>query len=424
MGNPNGHSRFGGSKAARWLNCVGSVALTATIPDVETIYAKRGSVRHKLSEVCLLQGGHPRNHIGTAIHPDYPDLVVDDAMCDDVIPYLNCVEHETALSKDAVLLVEQKVQGEIAGELIFSTPDAVVWHPSIRRLRIIDPKFGYQDVDADDNAQLKLYAQLVLRTHPDWRPREIILTIVQPNGENAAMGVVKDWTFDLVEILEFLGDVEAAIAAAKAFEHTSSGKDVFTPGPWCDKTFCPGKRSGQCPAIMAQAYGKAGLNFAGVKPVPIEDLRPELLPEPHKLDMDKLVQIAQGAAWLATWAGQVQDYVNAQIMGGATHPGLKIVDTIGRAKWIDDPQKIVGYASMMFDLEAADLMPPKIITITDFERKLKAAGASKGDIDTFKLKFTLKESTGRTVVPVSDRRPAVDPAADFAGVNVTAIAAE
>ena len=40
-----------------------------------------------------------------------------------------------------------------------------------------------------------------------------------------------------------------------------------------------------------------------------------------------------------------------------------------------------------------------------------ALGATKPQIDTFKLNNTLKESSGPTIAPDSDRRPAIDLAA-------------
>lgn len=429
MGDKRTHSRFGGSIAARWLNCAGSVGLNDKLtPAPSDDYADEGNAAHSLAYQSLSRGVHPVAFLGKTM-PGFPKHPVTQAMCDAVVYYLNVVETEIARSQTSIAQFEREFQLDVPGAEpgeIFGANDCLVYHPELKRLRVFDYKHGYQPVDVEDNSQLKFYALGALTTNPDWKVREIVLTIVAPNAANAydAESVVKDWTFPLVDILEFAVDVENAVKRAKDVEKNGSGRDIaFNIGPWCDATRCTAKAACECPAVLAAGYKAATMDFGPMKAPDLAEIKPDMLPPVEEIDMDRLVALAEGVEFLSTWANMAKSYVERLIMAGAKHPKLKIVETQARAKWISDPQKIAGYADMMFGLSPDQTMPPKLLTITDMVAALKAAGASKDDIDAFKLKFTVKESSGRAVVPASDRRPAVDPAADFEGVNTTALIA-
>lgn len=415
------HSRYGGSSAPRWMNCAGSVALNDATPAPPAgVYADSGTAKHELAEMCLRRNCHPNAFLGKEM-PHSPGFPVDAEMADAVVIYLNALETEIAGSRTSQVFIEQDIAFDVKGAEpgeVFSRLDAAVYHPERARLRIFDFKGGFQDVEPD-TAQLKLYAALLLLSKPDWKIREIICTIVQPGslGED-----VKDFHFDTVELLEFMGDVENAIAASKQPDAP------LKVGPWCAKAYCNAFAAGTCPAVDAAAMAGIGMDFGEMKPVSVAEITPDLLPDITKLDLTQLARIIDGLDFLTAWAGRAQQYLEAMVLGGASAPGWKVVDKIGRAKWVDDPAKVAGYLDMLFDIPAEQVMPPKLITITEATTRLKAAGATKEQIEDFKLKFTVKESSGRTIARASDRRPAVDVvAADFAGVKVTApeaIAAE
>lgn len=431
MSDQRAHSRFGGSSAPRWLNCAGSVALLETLPpQPDSPYAAEGTVAHKLGEMSLTQDLHPSHWMGEAIDPNYPHIVVTQEMVDAVVVYCNAVTHEVAQTKTAELYVEQgfvlDVPTAAPGE-VFGTNDAMVYHPKTGRLRVFDYKHGVGlSVDADDNAQLKFYAAGAVFSHPEWKISEIVLTIVQPRARDAdEAGAVKDWTFDLIELLEYQGEVEQAINLAKLTEEAfaiAPLKDAgsYKVGPWCDKTFCTAKRAGVCPAVHQQAIAGVKLDTVGV--TDIASVTAAALPAPKTLDLDHLAAVVGGLDIVNQWLNQCREYLEGLVLTGHDVPGWKAVEKIGRAKWVEDPQQIVSYAAMMHDIDVGQLMPPKLATITEAEKLLKAAGATKDQIDDFKLKFTVKESSGLTVAPASDRRPAVDAVArDMAGVNLTTV---
>jgi hypothetical protein len=100
-------------------------------------------------------------------------------------------------------------------------------------------------------------------------------------------------------------------------------------------------------------------------------------------------------------------------------PGWKVVEKVGRRKWVSADTEIAGYLEIMFGLSDDEVRPRKLVTITDAEKLLKAAGATKEERDEVSLMFTIKESSGVTIAPATDKREAVNAAAkSFAGVNI------
>ena len=411
------HSRFGGSVIGRIIACPGSVALCDTVPPAPSSrFADEGSAAHKLAEACLSKDMHPREFLGVETGVGFP---VTEEMCDAVVVYLNAVTAEMALTKDSELYVEKSFELDIdtaaPGE-VFGRNDAMVYHPSTGRLRVFDYKHGVGiSVSADDNAQLKFYATGAAFSN-SWKISELILTIVQPRARDAdEVGAVKDWTFETPDLFEFLGDVSEAIVASKKVHFGPNRGEGslygLMAGGHCDKYFCPGRVA--CPAYQAYKLERTGFEKVDVAALSVDEL-----PEPQTLTSERLAQIVAGVSRLQTWMNVCQEYLEARLLGGEQVPGWKVVDKIGRAKWIADESSIADTLELMFDIDRDLVLPRRLTTIGDVEKLMKGAGATKDQIDDFKLKNTLKESSGQTIAPESDRRPAVN-AAERAFGDVT-----
>lgn len=413
------HSEFGGSVAYRVKHCAGSVALLRRVLRKTSEAADEGTWAHALAAYCLQQGYRTADAfvkmslpISVEVPPQYSGQVCGEAMVAAVNLYLAEVFYELDLSPDAELYIEEDFDLPVGapGE-VFGRADATVWHPSLRRLRTLDYKHGVGTlVDVEDNDQALFYTAGALHKHPDWKPLEVVITVVQPRPWEVAAGTmeaVRDCYVEAIDVALWLADYGRAVQAAK---------DPAAPcvaGPWCDKTFCDARAV--CPAREALALAQAQAQFASVR-----DVTAEALPAPSLLDVEQLSRIAQGAKLLAAYANQCEEYLLQVMMSQniVATEHFKIVDKVARAKWVEDQAKVYNHCAMMFGLEPDQVMPRKLVTITDMVARLKVAGASKADLDSFKLAFTVKESSGRTIAPVTDRRPAVDPvAADFASVK-------
>lgn len=416
------HSRFGGSIADRYMNCAGSVALCATVPPKKVgVKAEIGTAAHDLAALCLTTDTDAAHYVGEFFPREDPGplgrFLCTEEMARAVQVYLDAVRAELALTPDAELYVEVGFAFDLPsaeeGE-VFGTTDAMVYHPSLGRLRVFDYKHGEGiSVSADDNAQLKFYGAGAAFAKPDWSLSEVILTIAQPRARDAAeAGAIKDFELDVLELLEFHGQLEAAVAAAKA------PNAPLAAGSWC--RWCDA--AAVCPAKDADAIKAATLDFKDVNMTSVTEVTAAALPDPKTFDAERLAKIVSGIGIINDWMNQCQEILEGMVLGGHVVPGWKAVEKIGRAKWVEDPAEVTSYAGLMFGLAEDQVSPRKLTTITEMEKLLKAQGATKEQIDDFKLKFTIKESSGLTIAPSSDRRPAVNAvAADFGSVNTSSI---
>lgn len=411
------------------MACPGSVALIDTVPArPSSPYAEEGTLAHAFAAYMLQNGDRSAgSYIGATLDAQVGATPLSEEMANAIQIYLNEVWTEYDLSPEAEFYVEKgfvlDVASAVPGE-VFGTNDALVYHPTTGRLRIFDYKHGAGvSVTADENAQLKFYAAGAVFSNPTWKLSEVILTIVQPRARDVdTLGAVRDWPMQTIDLLEFQGDVDAAIKRAKQVENyqelptaSSATADKDDPsdrfdhlvlGPhcrWCDAAAI-------CPAREAEIMEAAKLPFSDMTKITVDDL-----PIVSELDTARLGQILKAGSLLNDWLATVQEYVEALLMQGHGVPGWKVVEKIGRAKWVEDQNQIAAYADMMFGVEADQIMPRKLTTIGDAEKLLKAAGAKKDDVDSFKLKFTIKDSSGLTIAPESDRRPAVSAAQDVFG---------
>jgi hypothetical protein len=413
------HSRFGGSSASRWMACPGSVALCATVPPGKSsAYAEEGTRAHGFAEHFLKSGERDAfQHIGMTLDGALDAVPLTEDMARAVQDYLDAVWAEADASPDAELYVEQGFALDLdaaePGE-VFGTNDALVYTPSKGRLAVFDYKHGAGvSVDVTDNTQLKFYAAGAALGKP-WKIREIELIIVQPRAMDAEeQGAVKRWSMDPVELVEFKGELEAAVLRAKALMRQQEPDDVtYYPGDHC--RWCPA--AAVCPAKEQEALGALADDFASVA-----DITADKLPEPSTLDVERLGAILKAVDVISGYGEQVRQFVESQMMAGMAVPGWKVVDKVGRRKWASADEDIAGYLDMMYGVDADQLMPRKLVTITEAERLLKAAGGGKAAKDDLTLRFTVKESSGRTIAPISDRREAVNAIeTDFASVNLTA----
>lgn len=422
-----GHSRYGGSVIGRVIACSASVAECDAIPTLAgDEYSSEGNAAAFVIEQCLKTNVPAKEFLDFLYtKPGDKQVVVTGNMVDACQVFIDEVNREMALTPDAELYVEHsfELESEAAPGEVWGKTDVLVYHSSIGRLRDFDYKHGVGvSVSAEDNAQPKFYATGAVFSHPEWRISELICTIVQPRARDVdEVGAVKDWTFDVVELLEFQQQVEDGIVAAKETAHLFATTKL-TPKDrlryykvgehcrWCDAAgTCVAKEQA---GLKASTMDQEG--FATVTEITARDF-----PEPKSMDVERLAAVVRGIDLVREWQLRCQELLEGLLMSGVEVPGWKTVEKIGRAKWVEDPTEIVAYADMTFDLTEDQIMPRKLTTIGDAEKLLKAAGASKDDIDSFKLKFTIKESSGLTIAPSTDRRPAINAiAADFGTVKL------
>lgn len=411
------HSPYGGSQVHRYAACPGSVALIERAPEAKnSVYAEEGTFAHKLAEMCLLAGETTaKARVGKTIELEIgSQKKATPEMAAAVDVYLDAVWQEYAADEHSILEVEQRftLDVEAAEGEAFGTNDALVYQPNRRKLTIFDYKHGAGVVVVvENNHQLKFYAIGALQSHPDWQPREVELVVVQPRAFNAGDSEgIKRWSMPLVDIIEYPYELNLAIAATK------EPNAPLVPGEHC--RFCPA--STICHAREQQFLEAVHKDYAGISlPELAEDTRTA---DRNVLDFEHTARIITAYEALGSWVNDLRQAFDEHLLGGGTIPGWKVVEKVSRRKWVASDGEVADWLDLMYGVPRDEACPPKLVTITEAKKLIKDyAGRDKyADAErALTTQFTIKESSGLTTAPESDKRPAVEPvAAEFGSVKL------
>ena len=380
------HARLSASAAERWFNCPGSVAL-AVGQSSKSEPAAQGTFAHHIAAECLTHPNkRPADWLGNKTVIDGFTIECDQEMVDGVQFYLDELAEDVSAGDQhhiEVKLTEElaKLHPQLGG-----TADYARWRPSTRELMVCDLKYGAGvAVNAEDNRQLLTYAlgvMLGLKVGAD----KVTVRIIQPRLEIDGQKV-RDWTFDGKAILEFAADL---VEAAK---RASEPNAPLNPGYWCRKTFCPVART--CPAVEKYQHAMVAAEFDVNLPVTKETL-------------EQVAKALEMIGPLEAKIKQIEAYAYDLANRGLDIPGYKLVDKRANRKWKDQEQVIVW-------AKARGVEPygePPILSPAQLEKKLKKD--EKKELE----QFVEKVSSGTTLVPVSDNRPAANriTADDFAAL--------
>lgn len=306
------HALLSPSAAARWVNCPGSVALTADMPNPSSSYAEEGTCAHRLAELLLT--GH----------------TVDDIPDQDVQIFANCgvnlddliapvsVYVDYVRSIPGELRVECEIDiGGITGEVgAHGTADAIILGDD--ELHICDLKFGIgEKVDAANNLQLSIYAQAALDAY-GWLAdfQRVHLHIIQPR-----LHQISDWSISLQELGEVMARVKASADAALNGRTSQPDASLYCPSRkacrWC-------LARGKCPHLAKYCLSAAGVDDGSLEQFGL-------------LDASALSDILGKLDLIAKWSDAVREAAHAELMAGGEVPGYKLVQgREGMRKWADE----------------------------------------------------------------------------------------
>lgn len=234
------HSPLGFSGAERWVNCPGSVALTASLPpdtaEEDPDYRRAGTAAHAAWAFCLREGLDAWE-VGDAIWEGWSlsaeELTAGQLYLDTARRRLAEVSAEQKSS--VVMLVEAPFRAPAIHELAYGTLDLALI--ADRFCDLTDYKHGEGIfVPVEHNWQLMGYAAMVRSRFPFIE--HFRLRIVQPRC--AGTEPVREWDISAAEIREW---VESFLRPA--MNRAAAGGDLL-PGAWC--RFCKAKLS--CPALL------------------------------------------------------------------------------------------------------------------------------------------------------------------------------
>ena len=351
------HARLSASAAERWMHCFGSVnAIEALPPAPSSHAAEEGTVAHNIAAAALVSG-------------ILQMPIADDEMAAGITLYLEECQRLTLERRWVELSLTDALSqwdSDLGG-----TADFVTYCPKRKLLRVVDFKYGRGVfVSADDNKQLKVYALGALLAIA--QPTDTVeVYIVQPRFEGAEP--VRMQSFPAFDLMEFAGDI------AHAAKATRLPDAPFTPGPWCQKTFCPNAR--QCPALERMQHMLIKQEFSDVVPF-----------DPKQL-ADALTAIPLVEARIKA----IKEFAYERAVAGDQIPGWKLVDKRARRHWTDE-KAVVAWAEQRAINPYED---PVLKSPAQLEKGLKKP--EKAELAA----FTASVSSGSVLAPESDSRPAV-----------------
>jgi len=214
------HAILSPSKAAQWLNCMGSIGITKELPRTSSKYAAEGTVYHDVTRRALIEGKDCDAYVGDKYEVEGFKFTVDDDNAEAAQRYVDEIRAipgkrfiEVELEYSHLLGLPKFI--EVNGEQVpggAGTGDFVGIDYENRVVHSVDLKFGRGDI---------VYASYV---KPDTDTRE-------PNEQLALYGAAAAARFDLVGITDdWL--VKMAISQPRANHYDSHNMTVGELKAW------------------------------------------------------------------------------------------------------------------------------------------------------------------------------------------------
>lgn len=209
---------------------------------------------------------------------------------------------------------------------------------------------------------------------------EIEIAVIQPRAFHPD-GPTRRETISSVHALEYLDQL------FDAMRRTMEADAPLVAGSHC--RFC--RAASICRALEAKAGSVVGIDFTG--PAITVPRNPDTLP------LSAIGTILDQADVVKNWISAIESRAVAEILAGNTVPGWKLVARRAMRKWSDEDG--AAQALQSAGMADNDIFNKKIITPTQAEKLLgkDKKAAMKG--------FIVTESSGSTLAPITDRRPAL-----------------
>ena len=402
------HSTLSPSSSDRWINCPASILLSADAPPQRpSKAAAEGSVAHLLPEALV--GGTAdelslMERVGTIVPYGEFQFTITDEMLDGALLFANTVDSDKVkLTKPASVncLVEKRVVASSIDKQVWGKADTILFQKG-NSLFVYDYKFGKRYVvEAKGNSQALIYLIGAMNTFAGTAFDHLEIIIVQPRGEHKD-GPVRRWVVSKKEIVEFVKKAKAAV------KRTKDPNEKPKTGDWC--TFCPAKQVNEktglpfCPAIQKGLQEALETDFEVLTTETVKTL-----PDVNKMPLDKLALILDWEEEIKDWVKAAHERAKSILDSGGEIPRYKLVEgRKGNRSYVEGAEKKV-------EAEFGDFLGDDAI----YEpRQLKSAATIEklvGKKEFAALESTERAKPGKSIVPVSDKRPAVKtaPEKDF-----------
>lgn len=375
---PEKHAKLSASSAHRWMNCNPSANLEREFADRTSEAAAEGSAAHALCEHKLRKALKMRSTRPVSKYDSDEMEMYTDSYVEFVLEQIEVAKQHCA---DPFVLIEQRLDFSCYVPDGFGTGDCLIVADKL--LHIIDFKYGLGVlVEAEENPQMMLYALGALRLFDALYDIDTIsMSIFQPRREN-----VSTWTITVAELEEW-AEKTLRPKAELAFK----GEGEFNPGPWC--TFC--KAAVKCRARAEEKLALAQYEFA----------KPPLLTD------EEIEDLLSRLDDLTKWANEIAAYAqDAAINHGKQWNGFKLVEGRSIRKYSDETAVVAAATAAGY----RDIYKKSLIPITEMEKLMgkKTFAEVLGGL-------VMKPQGKPTLVPASDKRPAIHTGANHDFTEIT-----
>ena len=366
------HLKFGGSTAARTVACPAWINLAEEMPkrvEGSNPAADLGTLLHNCMEAHVLESMPFEEMLTNAWN--YRDQVLNQELIDTkLIPAQEALTALESLYDIAEFDCEPFVQVDLD---IGGSIDYIGVSNDGKTVVIADYKFGYNQVEAKNNAQLMFYA-LCARTDAETadlfeKCEHIVLAIIQPSEEFETLDV------DIVTVKEIQTFASEFITAVERAEDP-------------DAKPCAGDHCTYCPAItICPEKTGAALLASRLNPLQLDTLS------------DAMLMVKD----LKEWIKAVEKQAHEQLELGQAVKGFKLVNKRASRVW-NNPEAVGEKIRRARNIKLEEGFDLKLKSPAQLEKVCKA----KGNVD-FKQydKYISAISSGTTLAPESDKRPAV-----------------
>lgn len=370
------HAYLSASASHRWLACPPSAKLCANILDQASEYAQQGTDCHELC-AYLVEKALGRDVINPTENLTYYDAEMQNCAEEYRNYVLEQIEASKEFCKDPQVMIEQRLDFSRWVENGFGTGDCVIIADEV--LQIIDYKHGLGilvsagDDEHGGNSQMMCYALGALEVFGDiYDINQIKMTIFQPRRDN-----ISTYTISKEDLLKWADEVLAPTA-----QLAYVGKGEFNAGDHC--TFCK---------VKATCRKRAEYNL---------ELAKYDFEMPATLDDTEIAAILEKVDEMISWGNDIKDYALQQAQSGVHFEGWKIVEGRSNRKYTDenavaDTVKDAGF----------DPYEKKLLGITAMSTLL-----GKKKFEELLGGLIYKPPGKPTLVPESDKRPAMNTAKD------------
>jgi hypothetical protein len=401
------HAIASPSSSEKWLACANSLAAEMGQPDTADTAADLGTDKHSLLTDCLTFGTDASLYLGRIMVKGHK---VDEAFAADVQNVVDNVRARIQNYENLGYRVEMDLEQDVPIDHITGEKGATGRADVVLRVyttlgdfvEVIDAKFGYSEVTAEENPQLKLYGAGIIEKYAltdDFM--HVTLIIEQParskesiEAPSIRVTALLDWVEKVAKPAAHVALYlrESALEMPGTYKFIPQNFKVTEKGcQWC-------KAAAVCPARVAHVEEAIGSSFEA-----IEDDERDMKINASLIPASKLAAKFEALEIIEDWIKAVRARIELELLAGKSIPGVKLVaGKKGNRQWASDEEAeamLKKFRVKLDQMYSFKLLGPKPIleVMKDRPRQLKH------------IEALIVQPAGKPHVALdSDKRPALE----------------